>query len=102
MVLTREAGYMLCKDWSLPLPPPPVEDEGFLLQPETQTAKYYTSYVYGIKTYLKSVGQLRNKHKIIETEMDRHDSRRVVVKRATLKFKKEHLQGYTLIESEVD
>ena len=48
------------------------------------------------------MGRLRNRHKIIEAEMDRNDTRRVNVKRANLKFKKEHLQGFALIESEVD
>jgi len=43
---------------------------------------------------------MRNKQKIIEAEMDKSDTKRVLIKRATLKFKKEHLQGFTLIESE--
>lgn len=84
-------GYKLFKDWSLPEPEPVVNDELIPPNTEVKVVKYYTSYVQGIKTYLKSLPKFKNKHKLIDTEMDKNETRRVVVRRAIIKFKKQHL-----------
>jgi len=89
------------KDWSLPVfEPNQLEDKTTNVELANKEVKYYTSYVPGIKQYLKNLGSLRHKHKLIDSELDRNDTRRGGVKRAILKFEKKHLLGYTLVQED--
>ena len=62
-----------------------------------------------MKAFLKNIYELRRRHKLIDTELERLDqpgttkATRImgghVPRRALIKFKKEHLQGYELIDA---